>query len=269
MLGFIFFGLKKCKILKYFYKKLFTLLLHSANIDSTKIVSLIKENRENSDAFLVPRKKKMFSERRGLMKKERFVLTVSRQYGSGGRELAGILAKKLDVKLYDRQLIHIAAAKLFTGELPDDDLYELASTIPPMDMSFLPFHSFGVKLGSGQYSREIFLAESNVIKRLAEKKSCVILGRCADYVLRENKNKFSIFVTADDDFRDKRGLTVYDGKTLKELDDENKKRARYYEYYTDQTWGDPANYDLVINTSRDPLEKIADGIIAYIEKIKN
>lgn len=202
------------------------------------------------------------------MEKNNLVLTVSRRYGCGGRELAGILAKKLGVKLYDRQLVHIAAAKLFINDLPDDDLYELASTVPPMDMTFLPFHSFGVKLDSGQYGHNIFMAESTVIKRLAEKKSCVILGRCADYVLRENANKFSIFVTADDDFRDKRGLTVYDGKTLKEMDAENKKRARYYEYYTNQTWGDAANYDLVVNTSHTPLEKIADGIIAYIESVK-
>ena len=181
------------------------------------------------------------------MGREKLVVTVSRQYGCGGRELAGILAEKLGVKLYDRQLIHIAA---------------------PMDMAFLPFHSFGVKLGSGQYSHEIFMAESDVIKKLAEKKSCVILGRCADYVLRGNENKFSIFVTADDDFRDKRGLTVYDGKTLKEMDAENKKRARYYEYYTNQNWGDAANYDLVVNTSNAPLEKIADGIAAYIEAVK-
>lgn len=202
------------------------------------------------------------------MEKKNLVVTVSRRYGCGGRELAGILAKKLDVKLYDRQLIHIAAAKLSINDLPDDDLYELASTIPPMDMTFLPFHSFGVKLGSGQYGHNIFMAESNVIQRLAEKKSCVILGRCADYVLRESENKFSIFVTANDDFRDKRGLTVYDGKTLQEMDVENKKRARYYEYYTNQTWGDASNYDLVVNTSNAPLDKIADGIIAYIESVK-
>lgn len=202
------------------------------------------------------------------MDMSKLVLTVSRQYGCGGRELAGILAKKLGVKLYDRQLVHIAAAKLSINDLPDDDLYELESTVPPMSMSFMPFHSFGVKLGSGQYSRGIFMAESDVIRKLAEKKSCVILGRCADYVLRENENKFSIFVTADDEFKDKRGLEVYDGKTIAELDQENKKRARYYEYYTDQTWGDGANYDLVINTSKIPLDKIADGIISYIKAIK-
>lgn len=202
------------------------------------------------------------------MDKKNLVVTVSRRYGCGGRELAEILAKKLDVKLYDRQLVHIAAAKLSINDLPDEDLYELESTVPPMEMTFMPFHSFGVKLGSGQYSRGIFLAESNVIRKLAEKKSCVILGRCADYVLREHENKFSIFVTADDEFRDLRGLKVYGGKTVAELDKENKKRARYYEYYTDQTWGEGSNYDLVVNTSKAPLEQIADGIISYIEAIK-
>lgn len=202
------------------------------------------------------------------MGREKLIVTVSRRYGCGGRELAGILAEKLGIKLYDRQLIHIAAAKLSINDLPDDDLYELASTVPPMDMAFLPFHSFGVKLGSGKYSHEIFMAESEVIKRLADKKSCVILGRCADYVLRGKNNKFSIFVTADDDFIDKRGLTVYDGKSLKEMDEENKKRARYYEYYTNQSWGDASNYDLVVNTGNAPLENIADGIVAYIEAIK-
>lgn len=202
------------------------------------------------------------------MGKEKFVITVSRQYGCGGTELAGILAKKLGVKLYDRQLVHIAAAKLSINDLPDEDLYELEKTVPPLEQIFMPFHSFGVKLGTGQYSRGIFLAESDIIRRLAEKKSCVVLGRCGDYVLKDHPNKFSIFVTADDDFREKRSQTVYDGKTLKELNYENKKRAHYYEYYTDQTWGNGENYDLIVNTSKNSLEKIADGIIAYVEAMK-
>lgn len=202
------------------------------------------------------------------MAEEKRVITVSRMYGCGGRELSGILAKKLGVPLYDRQLIHIAAAKLSIDDLSDDALYELENTVPPMGMSFLPFHSFGVIMDSGIYSRSIFLTESNIIRKLAKQKSCVILGRSADYVLKDFDNKFSIFVTADDEFREKRGKEVYEGKTLKELDYENKKRARYYEYYTDQTWGNPANYDLVINAGKAPLEKIADGIISYINTVK-
>lgn len=200
---------------------------------------------------------------------KKFVITVSRQYGCGGRELAGILAKKLKVNLYDRQLVHIAAAKLSIDDLPEDELLELENTVTPLSMTFIPFHSFGVNLGSGEYSRGIFLAESNVIKMIAAKRSCIILGRCGDYVLRDHPNKISIFVTADDDYREERGKTIYEGKTLRELNAENKKRARYYEYYTDQTWGDGANYDLIVNTSHASLDRIADGIIAYMNEIKS
>jgi len=197
------------------------------------------------------------------------IITISRRYGCGGREIANYLAEKLGVKLYDRQLVHIAAAKLQIDDLPEEDLLELENTVKPLSALLIPFRSFGVNLGAGEYSRGLFLEESAVIKRIADQKSCVILGRCADYILREYKNKFSIFVTADDDFRENRAKTIYDGRTLKELDFENKKRARYYEYYTDQTWGDPANYDLVVNAGKEPLEKIADGIISYIEAVKN
>ena len=196
------------------------------------------------------------------------VITISRRYGCGGRELAGYLADKLAINLYDRQLVHIAAAKLKINDLPEEDLLELENTVKPLSSMFIPFHSFGVNLGSGEYSRGLFLEESAVIRRIAEQKSCIILGRCADYILRENENKFSIFVTADDDFRENRGKITYSGRTLKEMNFEDKKRARYYEYYTDQTWGDPANYDLVVNVSKEPLKKIADGIISYIESVK-
>ena len=115
----------------------------------------------------------------------------------------------------------------------------------------------------------MFLTESKVIHMIAEEKPCVILGRCADYVLRDNPKLFSVFVCADDDFREKRGQEVYGGKTLKELNKENKQRAQYYNYYTDKTWGENTSYDLVVNTSKKPLDEIADGIIAYIRAFKD
>ena len=201
------------------------------------------------------------------MDKEKFVLTVSRQYGSGGRELAGILAKKLNVKLYDRQIVHVAAIKLGLDELTEEELLQIENTLQPMPISsYLPFHSFGLHFGES--STGMFLAESKVIHMIAAEKSCVILGRSADYVLRDEPKRFSIFVCADDDFREKRGQEIYGGKTLKELNKENVHRARYYNYYTGKTWGDGASYDLVVNTSKDPLEKIADGIISYMKSIK-
>ena len=197
--------------------------------------------------------------------KQNFVLTVSRQYGSGGRELAGILADKLNVKLYDRQIIHVAAIKMGVEGLTAEELTRIDNTFQPMPISsYLPFHSFGLHFGES--STGMFLAESKVIRMLAAEKSCVILGRSADFILREYPRKFSIFVCADDDFREKRGQEVYGGKTLKELNKEDVQRARYYNYYTGKTWGDGSSYDLVVNTSTKPLEQIADSIIAYMKK---
>ncbi|MDM8144291.1 AAA family ATPase [Megamonas hypermegale] len=194
------------------------------------------------------------------------VITVSRQYGCGGRELATILAEKLNVKLYDKQIIHLAAAKLGIDDLSEADLKELENTVQPMTLTYVPFHSFGNH--AGESSRGMFIAEAGVIRRLADDGPCVILGRSADYVLEDMPNHFSIFVCADDDYRQQRGKDVYEGKTLKELNQENEKRARYYNYYTGKKWGDPANYDLIVNTSKAPLDKIADAIIAYIDTVK-
>ena len=201
-----------------------------------------------------------------LFMSEHFVISMSRQYGCGGRELAGILAEKLGVKLYDRQIVHIAAAKLGIDDLSEEELLEMEKQVQPISMNFMPFHSFGTHMGES--SRGMFMSESAAIHRLADDSSCVILGRCADYVLREQKNHFALFVCADDDFREARGKTIYDGMTLKELDVEDKKRARYYNYYTGRDWGDGSNYDLVVNTSHASLEAIADGIISYIKLVR-
>lgn len=194
------------------------------------------------------------------------VITISRQYGAGGREIAGLVAEKLGVKLYDRQIVHIAAAKIGLDDLSEKDLLELENYVKPLSMSFLPFRSFGMNMTDS--SQKVFMTESAAIRKLAEDGPCVILGRSADYVLRKFENKFSIFVCADDEFREARGKDVYGGKTLKELDQEDKKRARYYNYYTGRNWGEGKNYDLVVNTSRDSLDKIADAIIDYIKVVK-
>lgn len=132
--------------------------------------------------------------------KENLVITISRQYGAGGRELAGILAKKLNVKLYDRQLVHLAAAKLGIHDLSEDELLEMENTVKPLSMSFIPFHSFGTHMGES--SQGMFMSESAVIRKIAEDGSCIFLGRCADYALRNNDNHFDIFVCADDEYRE-------------------------------------------------------------------
>ena len=194
------------------------------------------------------------------------VITISRQYGAGGRELAGILAEKLGLKLYDRQIVHIAAAKLGIDDLSEEELLQMENKVKPLSMNFIPFHSFGTHMGES--SQGMFMSESAAIRKIAKDGPCIFLGRSADYALRKYDNVFSIFVCADDAYREARGKTVYDGKSLKELDREDAKRARYYNYYTGRTWGEGKNYDIVVNTSHDSLEAIADGLIAYICKVK-
>ena len=200
------------------------------------------------------------------MEEKKYIITVGRQYGCGGRELAEILAEKLDVHLYDRQIVHMAAAKLGINDLSEKDLLELENTVKPLSLRFIPFHSFGMAMGES--SQGMFMAESNVVRKLADDGPCIFLGRCADYALRKRDDVFSIFVCADDEFREERGRTTYEGKSLKELNRENEKRARYYDYYTGRKWGDSTNYDLVVKTGRAPLAQIADGIIAYMHAVK-
>ena len=200
------------------------------------------------------------------MEEKKYIITVGRQYGCGGRELAEILAEKLGVHLYDRQIVHMAAAKLGINDLHEKDLLELENTVKPLSLRFIPFHSFGMAMGES--SQGMFMAESNVVRKLADDGPCIFLGRCADYALRKRDDVFSIFVCADDEFREERGRTVYEGKSLKELNRENEKRARYYDYYTGRKWGDSTNYDLVVKTGRAPLAQIADGIIAYMHAVK-
>ena len=195
------------------------------------------------------------------------VISISRKYGCGGRELAQILAEKLNIKLYDRKIVHIAAAKLETDDLNENDLLELENTVNPLTMAFFPFRSFGINLGEA--SRGIFLSEAKAIRRLANSGSCVILGRCADFVLDDLPNHFSIFVTADDEFRIERGKNVYGGKTLKELNIEDKKRGRYYNYYTGQKWGDAMNYDICFNSASYGIEESVDIIERMLNQNTN
>lgn len=193
------------------------------------------------------------------------VLAISRQYGSGGRELANILAKKLNCKLYDRQLVHIAAAQLGIDDLNETQLKAFEDRIPPLSLKFMPFYVFGNN-GSKPLNDKVYEQEAEVIRRLVNDGPCVILGRCGDYILKDNPSVCSVFVCADDEYRVKRGREVYDGKTLLELNQEDAKRAEYYNYYTGQKWGDATNYNLVVNTSTKSLESIANAIIAYMNE---
>ena len=190
------------------------------------------------------------------------VITISREYGSAGRELSQTLAKKLGVKLYDRQVISKAAAELGVEDMDIEQLKKFEEELPPVPLQFTPFYLFGKEIPES-LNDKLFAAESKVIEKLAEE-SCVILVRAADYVLRGREHVYSFYICAEDAFRQKRGETIYEGKTLEEIQAEDAKRAAYYEHYTHRTWGDPKNYHLAINMSHLTLEEAADLIAGYV-----
>lgn len=189
------------------------------------------------------------------------LVTITRQYGSGGREVADLVAKKMGVRRYDRKVVAMAAQNM--GE--ENNFHDL------IDRSYnAPENCMG-NLGDYAYVRvpmhnRMYIEQAKVILGIAkEGTGAVFLGRCADYILKDHPNTFSFFIYADDDFRQERAKTHYAGHTLKDLDAEDKHREQYYAYYTGRAWGDPQNYDLMINTSKISLEAAADLIISYIE----
>ena len=189
------------------------------------------------------------------------LVTITRQYGSGGREVADLVAKKMGVRRYDRKVVAMAAEKL-GDEANFHDLIERSYNAPDNCLG---------NLGDYAYERvpqhnRMYIEQAKVILEVAkEDGSAVFLGRCADYILKDHPNTYSFFIYADDEYRLARAKTHYASHTIKELDAEDKHREQYYAYYTGRTWGDPQNYDLMINTSKISLEAAADLIISYIE----
>lgn len=189
------------------------------------------------------------------------LIAISRQFGSGGREVSEILAKKLGVRRYDKKVVEMAADNIDGGMDPKEAV-ELSYNTPSNCMG---------NLGDYGYERvsrhnRMYIEQAKVILGVAKNESAVFLGRCADYILRDNPDCYSFFIYADDEFRKERAKTDYNGASLDDLNKEEKRRKQYYEFYTGQTWGAPQHYDLMINTSHLSLEDAADLIIDYIKK---
>lgn len=193
---------------------------------------------------------------------KKVILTISRQYGSGGKEIAEILAEKLGVWCYDRDILTIAAERIGNEELTEEAVAQLnykrggigeAGITGVMGFGNIPVYN------------QMFLEQAKIIKKLAGYGSAIFLGRCADYILKEDENHFSVFLYADDEFRKQRIENVYH-ESANHMKKEVKIRADYYEYYTGQTWGDLKNYDLALNTSKIDFETAAEVILEYIKK---
>ena len=207
--------------------------------------------------------------------KEKVIITIARQYGSGGREIGEIVARRLGIPLYDKELIAAAASRgnLDEGVLRHADesaanslLYTLAmgSNILGATMHF------GYKM---PLNDKLFILQSDVIKERASEGSCVIIGRCADYVLRDEKNLIRIFIYGNIDHRQarikQRHPEVKPSQIIDVINKTDKRRASYYNFYTGNKWGKYDNYDIAINSSTLGIEGTADIICEYARKILN
>lgn len=197
------------------------------------------------------------------------IITISRQFGSGGRSIGKMLSERLGIPFYDKELIELASKesgideRIFRSEGEETGrFYQVLGAI-------------GFALGSPaggiyEYSLndELFLAQSSIIEQLAEKGSCILIGRCADYVLEDRDDVLNVFICADLKSRLARVIDEYhvedaDEGMLKKVD---KRRSNYYQYYTDRAWGRADNYDLCINTGKFTPEEVTEMILQAYQK---
>ncbi len=185
---------------------------------------------------------------------DKYIITISREFGSGGRLIGEKLAARLGVEFYDKSIIQLAAEKsgLSYQFIEQNDEHITNSLLFNINAAATSYTTFKTAAYfDTPVNDKTFFAQTEVIRELA-KTNCVIIGRCADYILREDPTLIRIFITADFDDRVRRSVEEYNvsseaaSEKIKKID---KSRANYYKYYTGQAWGNLHNYDLVVNTS--------------------
>ena len=202
------------------------------------------------------------------MKKK--IVTISRQYGSGGRYIGENLAKAMGVPCYDEKLIDMVAkesgfAQSFVAEkgerMTGSLLFNIASSLSFANNVFS--NNNGVTLQD-----EIYFTQNRIIKELADKGPCVIVGRCADYILREREDCLNVFIFADNESKIERAEKYFNitrEEAPEVLKKKDKARANHYKYYTDQEWGMVSNYDLCLNSGLIGIEGCVKAIQQVLE----
>lgn len=198
------------------------------------------------------------------------IITIGRQFGSGGRYVGRLLAEKLGIPFYDKELLSEAAKQSGICE----EIFEEHDEKPTRSLLFSLATGMQQHVGSGSFymdmplNHRIFLAQFDAIRKLAEEGSCVIVGRCADYVLRDDPNATSIFVKADMESKMDRAVKYYGvepDKAEERIRKADRQRASYYNYYATATWGDVENYDLVVDTGVLGVEGSVALILKFLE----
>ena len=192
------------------------------------------------------------------------VITISREFGSGGRELGVKLADKLGIPFYDKELISMAADDINIAEDAFQHYDEHIVVHDPLDRQF--YHAFS-EVYQIPMSDQIFVAQSNVIRRLASYGPCIIVGRCADMILTDSLNLF-IYAKMKDRIRRMLELeseAESDGKEMeRRIREVDRKRKEYYQYYTGNTWGRAQNYHLCLDSGPVGVEGCLRAVLAYL-----
>lgn len=204
---------------------------------------------------------------------KKLIITIARQYGSGGREIGEKVAQKLGIPIYDKEIIADAASK---GELDESLLKHADETAANSLLYTLAMGSnvlgatmhFGYKM---PLNDKLFILQSDVIREYARAGSCVIIGRCADYVLRDEKNILRIFIYGNLDHRQERVKErhpeIKPSQVMDIINKTDKRRASYYNFYTGNKWGKYDNYDIAINSSTLGIDKTAEIIAEYAKRL--
>ena len=185
------------------------------------------------------------------------IITIARELGSGGHQLGEMLAHELDIKLYDKEFIELAAQR---SGLDEEYIRRNEQSIPSFWLKCLYAQDYKRSLSPDDV---LFVAESSIIRDLANRESCIIIGRCADFVLGDTTDVIRLFCYADATSACHRCIHQY-GIAADQVDTERKRinhnRRMHYEFYTGRRWDDPHHYDLMVNTSRVSLETICQTV---------
>ena len=201
-----------------------------------------------------------------------YVITIARGYGSGGLTIGKMLAKRLGIDFYDMELLHLASEESGINITLFNQADEHVKT-----GFFKKYNrSFGQRLVSPSSvdftsNDNLFNYQAKVIRDIAEKQEdCIIIGRCADYILRDRENTVRLYFYADHDTCVKTVTELY-GIRPQDAEDRvasiDRSRAAYYKYYTGGEWNDETNYDLCINTSKIGFEKSVDVVVGYLKSL--
>lgn len=200
----------------------------------------------------------------------KYIITIGRQFGSGGREIGKALAESLGIPFYDKELISIAAKESGMDAEVFKNVDERATNSLLYSLS-MGLYSFGSSFANNSelpINDRLYILQHQIIKKLADEGPCVIVGRCADYVLKDRDDCVNIFIHADIEYRKKRAIEIHNvqkNRAEQIVNKTDKVRANYYSFYSGQKWGFAQNYHLSIDSSNLTPEQAVKLITAYLD----